>query len=326
MHAAVKVIGALDLDTITNSCNFSCLLSHIAYAGMILPGALVERKETIRAVEPAFALDRVSVAYTTDEGIKPVLLDIHLHIAAGDWVMIVGRNGSGKSTLVRVLARLCPISRGQLVCGAAASDTHSVQMIFQNPDAQIVGETVYEDICFGLENIAVPPQDMPLRVSDALSMVGLEHAAQRRVAELSGGQKQLLCIADALAMNATTLLFDEATSMLDPFARQRIITLAKRLQEQGKTIIWVTQLMDELGYANRVVALDAGRIVFDDHPTKFFYAEDGTMQGESVCTSLGFVPPYTVQVAQQLLRAGTVLPYKPMLTEELKGVIHQLCQ
>ncbi len=277
-------------------------------------------------MEEIFSLDRVSVAYVTDEGVKPVLIDINLHISTGDWMMIVGRNGSGKSTLARVLAELSPISRGTFSRKTTDANTPAVQIIFQNPDAQIVGETVYEDICFGLENKAVPSQDMPPLVYDAAKMVGLEDSLQRRVDELSGGQKQLLCIADALAMQATTIIFDEATSMLDPLSQQKILAIAKSLHQQGKTIIWVTQMMDELGYGNRVVALEAGRIIFDDTPTRFFYGEKQALPDVNTCTSLGFLSPYVVQIAQHLLQAGIVLPSKPMLAGELKEVVNQLCQ
>lgn len=271
----------------------------------------------------AFSLNNVSVAYATSEGIKPVLRDLDLQIVSGEWIALIGNNGSGKSTLAQVLAGLCPISRGTLNRAAAQANRHAVQMIFQNPDAQIVGATVYEDICFGLENRAVPPHAIPALAQAALAKVGLEQALHRPVAHLSGGQKQLLCIAAALAMDAAALIFDETTSMLDPLARQRVIHTAQTLHQQGTTIIWVTQLMEELGFAQRVVALDAGRIVFDGDPTRFLY---GAVGNQPPCTALGFVPPYTVQAAQHLLQAGVDLPAYPLLPTQLSAMVRDLCQ
>ncbi len=277
------------------------------------------------SVTVAFSLNNVSVAFTTPEGIKPVLIDINLQITRGDWVAVIGRNGSGKSTLSLVLARLCPISRGKITYESGNAQQQSTQLIFQNPDAQIVGETVYEDICFGLENKAIPPADFSTRVHAALTQVGLEDFHHRRVEHLSGGQKQLLCIAAALAMDAAVLIFDEATSMLDPLSRQRVVLTAKKLHEQGKTIIWVTQFMEELGYANRVIALDAGQIAFDGNPSQFFYGTDDN-QVAPPYTRLSFIAPYIVQVTQQLLQAGVNLSHLPLLPIQLDHIVRDLCR
>lgn len=277
-------------------------------------------------MEVDFELDRVSVAYETSEGIKLVLDDLHLQIARGDWVAVVGRNGSGKSTLARVLAGLSPLSRGKCLCTLLVANRWSVQMIFQNPDAQIVGETLYEDVCFGLENKALAPAAMPSTVEKALAGVGLAGQEQRLVEHLSGGQKQLLCIADALAMEAHVFLFDESTSMLDPLSKQRILAVAQQLHQQGHTIIWVTQLMEELGYARRILALEAGQIVFDGTPLAFFYGNAAAQSEPVPCTALGFVLPYAVQVAHHLLQAGLDLPRYPVLPEEMKELVNVLCQ
>jgi energy-coupling factor transport system ATP-binding protein len=267
-----------------------------------------------------FELENVSVAFTTNDGVHPVVMDLNLTIAEGDFVAVIGENGSGKSTLALVLAGLSCISRGKLTMNTSAPT--SVQMVFQNPDAQIIGETIYEDICFGLENRCVKREEMPLRVKHALAMVGLEHLAHHPVERLSGGQKQLLCIASALAMDAEVIIMDEPTAMLDPHAKGIILDTVSRIHKQGKTIVWITQLLDEVGQANRVVVMNSGRLVYEGSPVDFFYNN----KDESPCVALGFTPPYSVKVAHNLLNAGLNMDKPPVLMEDLKKVVAELCQ
>jgi energy-coupling factor transport system ATP-binding protein len=272
-----------------------------------------------------FELENVSVAYITNEGIHPVIIDLNLTIAAGDFVAVIGENGSGKSTLALVLAGLCSISRGKLIMNTSAPS--SVQIVFQNPDAQIIGETIYEDICFGLENRCVNPAEMPSRVEQALAMVGLEHLMHHPVELLSGGQKQLLCIASALAMDAEVIIMDEPTAMLDPYSKGIILETVDRIHKQGRTIIWITQLMDEVGHANRVVVMNQGRIIYEGSPVDFFYNSiDENSMYESPCLTLGFTPPYSVKVASSLINAGMIMDKPPVLMRDLKKVVAELCQ
>jgi energy-coupling factor transport system ATP-binding protein len=284
-------------------------------------------------VEPLGAdiqIQDVSVVLRTADGTTPVLHHLNLNIHAGEWVAIVGRNGSGKSTLSRVLAGLCPVSAGRVriqVDGGSHTANPSptpapvVQMVWQNPDAQLVGETVYEDVCFGLENRAVPTDEMPQRAMGALRQVGLAALADRPVTTLSGGQKQLLCIAACLAMEPDVMVFDEATAMLDPASRKRVLTVVEDLQRRGTTIVWITQWLDELVRAQRVVALDGGQVVFDGTPTAFFYASPADQP--SACEQLGFPPPYAVALAQRLIRDGRQVPGRPLSAGELVEVLER---
>jgi energy-coupling factor transport system ATP-binding protein len=258
-------------------------------------------------------LSGVTVAFRTPEGIHKALDEVDLKIRQGEWVALIGHNGSGKSTLAKVLSGLCPVSRGEVEQSGS-----NVQMVFQHPEAQIVGETVYEDICFGLENRAVDPEEMPERARFALEKVGLSHLLHRPVTELSGGQKQLLSIAGCLAMEAETLVFDECTAMLDPASREMVLSVAKELHRQGKTLIWITQWMEELAHADRVVALERGRVAYDGEARTFFY--------EGVCERLGFVPTYAVQVAQRLREKGVELSARPLTPEELSEAVSDVCR
>jgi energy-coupling factor transport system ATP-binding protein len=254
----------------------------------------------------------VSVAFATNGEVRPVLVDLDLRVAPGEWVAVIGRNGSGKSTLGKVLAGLCPVSRGTAV------GTERVQMVFQNPEAQIVGETVYEDVCFGLENRAVDPAEMPARALAALRQVGLADKLHHSVTMLSGGQKQLLGIAGCLATEADAIVFDEATAMLDPASRARMLGVVQHLHRDGATVVWITQWLEELAYADRVIALEDGKIVYEGEPRDFFYEQAGE---SSPCERLGFVPPYTVQVAQGLRRRGVELAARPILPQELREAV-----
>ncbi len=256
-------------------------------------------------------LNNVTVAYSNAGQIYRALQDIHFNVYEGEWIGIVGRNGSGKSTLASVLTGICPISKGTLEFHDA-----TLQMVFQNPEAQIVGETIEEEICFGMENQAVDPQEMQGRTKAVLEQVGLSTKPNQPVASLSGGQKQLLNIASCLAHHASILVFDEATAMLDPLSRDRVLDIAAKLHRQGQSIIWITQWMEELSVVDRMVALDEGRIVFDGHRDDFFYAANKE-SGMSPCESMGFTLPYSVQVAQQLLKMGYKLNGFPVSAEQL---------
>lgn len=292
-----------------------------------------------------FELLDVSVAFQSTDEVIPVLHHISLKIREGEWLALVGPNGSGKSTLGRVLSGLCGLSSGSIRHGQSVESStpnsahqaprerwgqrpHRAQIVFQNPDAQIVGQTVFEDVAFGLENHAVPAVDIPDRVADALAAVGLQAYIHADVDTLSGGQKQLLCIASAIALRPSALVFDEATAMLDPLAREHVLQAVGQLHARGTTIVWITQWMEELAYAQRVVALQEGWVCFDGSPAKFFYGEaegvdtEGTTaNSESRCEALGFRPPYSVEVANALRQQGVHLDRLPVSLQELRSVV-----
>ncbi|CAM3949125.1 ATP-binding cassette domain-containing protein [Alicyclobacillus pomorum] len=260
----------------------------------------------------------VSVAYARDGQVEYALRDFTVAIPRGQWVAVVGTNGSGKSTLGRVLSGLCPISRGDVVISPSDQGHSKVGLVFQDPNAQIVGQTVSEDIAFGLENIGTPPHDIPNRVAAALSAVGLRVSPDTPVETLSGGQKQLLCVAATLAMRPTGIVFDEVTAMQSPRIRLALLQVAKRLRDEGVTVLWVTQWLDELAYADRVIALDRGHKVYDG-PVRAFFER---MHGQpSACELLGFSRPFVVEVADELRNAGMELTDLPLTPEALAKAV-----
>jgi energy-coupling factor transport system ATP-binding protein len=216
----------------------------------------------IRAGNPAKALD-----------------DITLSIKKGDFVAILGRNGSGKSTLARLLNALyLPAAGSVCIHGIDSRDASQLWeirrmtgMVFPDPDNQIVGTTVEEDVAFGPENLGLSPAEILCRVDNALQAVGLAELAGHAPYLLTAGEKQRLALAGILAMQPECIILDEATAQLDPGGRQEVLMLLRRLnREQGITILHITHHMDEAGLADRVIVLDGGKVVLDGAPDVVF--------------------------------------------------------
>lgn len=203
------------------------------------------------------------------EAKKPVLDDISLTVGDGDWLTIMGKNGCGKTTLALMLNALLLPSRGQVLVDGLATDNEealreirrTVGFVFQNPDNQIVGATVEEDIAFGPCNLGLPRKVINKRVEEALVLLGLEDYRQHSPHMLSGGQKQKVALAGVLAMEPKYIVLDEACSMLDPVSRrdlwQRIEDLRLHL---GVTVINISHFPEEALLGNGIVLLDNGKV------------------------------------------------------------------
>lgn len=217
--------------------------------------------------------------YSYSKQEAPILNGLDLRIEPGQWLAVVGRNGSGKSTLARCLNGLFLPDSGQvLVDGMDTADEsrlysirERVAFVFQNPDNQLVATSVEDDIAFGLENLGLPREEITKRVEQALSVMRLTDKRDKPPHLLSGGEKQRVAIAGAIAMASTYLVLDEPTAMLDPLMRLEVIDSLTRLhREQGLTVIYVTNIMEEVLLADRVVLLDQGRIGRDCTPAELF--------------------------------------------------------
>ena len=270
--------------------------------------------------ETFFELDHVTHVYQSGEGEgHEALCGITLSIAAGEFVAVLGANGSGKSTLARHLnALLLPSTGTCRVCGWDTKDEarrwdirQEVSMVFQNPDNQLIAAVVADDVAFGPENLGVPPAEIRARVQDALALVGMESYAQAAPHLLSGGQKQRIAIAGAIAMQTHCLVLDEPTAMLDPRGRAEVLRAVKKLhKEQGMTIVYITHFMEEAIAADRIVLMDAGRVVMDGTPHEVF------SQSEKV-RALGLDIPLAADLAEHLRRGGRDLPQDIVTDEEL---------
>lgn len=266
------------------------------------------------------ALDRVSFVWAASGASRPALDNVSFAVRRGEWLAIVGTNGSGKSTLAKIIAGLLAPSAGTVAI--RASEQPLVRMIFQNPDTQIIGETIEDEMWLALACAGLAPQEMRRRAWEALEQVGLAQLGDASVARLSGGQKQLLAIAGSLAAKPAAYIFDEATSMLDPAAKENIVRIARQLHREGKTIVWITQLLDELAWADRVIALQAGSVAFEGSPQRFFYEQpDGC---GSHCERVGLLLPYAVRVARGLLSRGHKLAKLPLSPEELGKAVGEV--
>ena len=229
--------------------------------------SLLKENNNITACK-AFALDEVSYSYRNSNSL--VLNDISLTCEDGEWLVIIGRNGSGKSTLLKLLNALLEPKRG--VCYVWGLDTsipdntnnvrRQVAMVFQNPESQIVGVTVEDDAAFALENQCLPRDEMERRIAFSLDKTGLLSKRNSSVSSLSGGEKQRLTLAGAIAQGAKMYLLDEATSMLDSNGREEILSLFMELHSEGHTIVQVTHNIEEVRLADRVIIIDSGRLVW----------------------------------------------------------------
>ncbi|WNQ12373.1 ATP-binding cassette domain-containing protein [Paenibacillus aurantius] len=272
-------------------------------------------------MEPEFELRGLSVEYEKADqaegaGTETVLQSIDLQIRPGQWLGVAGPNGSGKSTLGLVLAGLSGYSSG--IREPGWTEGRRIGMVMQNPESQIVGETVWEDVCFGLEWLELETAERKARAAAALERVGLTAKKEEKVERLSGGQKQLLAIAGSLAAGSPMIVFDEATAMLDPVSRERVWKAAKDLTQEGTAVVWITQWMEELAGSGAMLALEKGRVIYSGTPSGFFYGkEDEDAPSEKTpCEQLGFTAPYPVRLVQELMRQGFRLSSRPLTVEE----------
>ena len=263
----------------------------------------------------------VSFAYPGASS-RPALSGVDITIGAGESVVVVGRNGSGKSTLAQLAnGLLLPLSGRVEVDGipTGAADTiwdlrSKVGLVFQNPDNQIVGTMVEEDVAFGPENMGLPRDEIRRRVDDALRQVGLTGLESREPHQLSGGQKQRLAIAGALALQPAYLVLDEPTSMLDPTGRQDVLTVLAELRQRGVGVLHITHHLEDAAAADRVVALDAGRVAFNGSPDDLFSDEERL-------SDLGIRLPALAQLASRLRQHGVSIPSGPL---DVEGVVNSL--
>ncbi|OGP68513.1 MAG: hypothetical protein A2031_06355 [Deltaproteobacteria bacterium RBG_19FT_COMBO_43_11] len=211
------------------------------------------------------------------EGID-ALRGVSLEINNGEHLALIGPNGCGKTTLIRHLnALLLPFDGTVDVEGLDTQKPRSqakirslVGMVFQNPDNQIVGMTVEEDIAFGPENLRLPMEDIKKRVAESLERAGISELAGRNIENLSGGEKRLVAIAGVLAMQPRYIALDEPTAFLDPAATTRVLDIIDKLHREGVGIIHITHNMAEAALTQRVVVLNEGRIYLDGTPKQIF--------------------------------------------------------
>ena len=274
--------------------------------------------EAIRTEHLKFSYDAQS-----ESGGVTVFDDLNLSIEEGSFVAVLGHNGCGKSTLAKHFnAVLLPEGGSVQVFGLDTSDEsllvdirRTVGMVFQNPDNQMVANVVEEDIAFAPENLGVPSEEIRRRVDEALKLVGMYDYRLHAPHLLSGGQKQRVAIAGVIAMRPRCIVLDEPTAMLDPHGREEVISTIERLnREMGITVVLITHHMTEAIRAQRVIVMDAGRILADGTPKEVFPQVE-------LLESVGLTVPATTKVLYALNQAGFDLPLDALSTEECAQVL-----
>jgi energy-coupling factor transport system ATP-binding protein len=258
-----------------------------------------------------------------EQDVPPALRDITLTINEGETIAIIGQNGSGKSTLAKMLAAILKPNSGTVhVDGipttARGEDIWTIRqrvgIVFQNPDDQLVANTVIDDIAFGPENLGLPRHEIEERVQEAMALLDLEAYAPIAINELSIGQKQRVAIAGVLAMRPRYLLLDEPTTMISgQTARNLLETVFRLSRERGITVIHITHFMHEVTDFQRLIVMDAGRVIMDDTPVNIF-ARVSELQ------AVGLDVPMVTHLGQRLRARGcNSLPEVVLTAEQLKG-------
>ena len=281
----------------------------------------------IKAVDLAFEYIRRDEEGNV-EGITRAVDGVNLDIKAGEFVAILGHNGSGKSTLAKHLnALLYPTEGTVFVDGKDVKEPENVWdvrqtagMVFQNPDNQIIGQVVEEDVGFGPENLGVPTKEIWERVEESLKAVGMYEYRKHSPNKLSGGQKQRVSIAGVIAMHPKCIIFDEPTAMLDPNGRKEVIRAARALnQVEGITIILITHYMEEVIFADNVFVMDEGKVVMQGEPRAVFSQVERLRE-------LRLDVPQVTELAYELKKCGIPLSDGILTMDELVAELKQLKQ
>ena len=277
----------------------------------------------IRASKLGFDYIKYADESETPEKVT-ALTDVDLDVEKGQFIAILGHNGSGKSTLAKQInALLVPTSGTMYIDGVDTAEEEDLWkirqkagMVFQNPDNQIIGTVVEEDVGFGPENLGVPTEDIWHRVDDALAKVGMLGFRDRSPNKLSGGQKQRDAIAGVVAMHPECIVLDEPTAMLDPNGRKEVIDTVRELnRKEHVTVILITNYMEEVVVADKVYVMDKGHIVMRGTPRQIFSRVEELKK-------LRLDVPQVTELAWELKKAGVDLPDGILTIDEL---VEALC-
>lgn len=280
-------------------------------------------------MNPIIKLQNVSYSYL--DSIKEVLRDISLEIYEGQFITILGPNGSGKSTLARMLNGLLVPTHGEVIInnGVENIDTkdakkkiwavrRNIGVVFQNPDNQIVGNTVEEDIAFSLENYGIEPTEIRERIDEVLATLDMDELKTHDPNYLSGGQKQKVAIAGVVALKPKVIIFDEATSMLDPEGKKELLSVMQKLNKEEKiTIIQITHSIEEALLSDRIIIISNGEIVTDD-------TAEAVLNNRELLQTNGLEVPLPVEISYRLSSKGykikSQLRYEELIEELWKLV------
>ncbi|WP_073184553.1 energy-coupling factor transporter ATPase [Anaerosphaera aminiphila] len=268
-------------------------------------------------------IKNVFFKYENSEESNYVIEDLNFEVEEGEFVAVLGHNGSGKSTLAKLINGLIVPTSGEVTVDDMNTKKDEeiwnvrsrAGMVFQNPDNQLVATVVEEDVAFGPENLGVPTEEIQKRVDLSLEAVGMSDHRKSSPHMLSGGQKQRVAIAGILAMSPEYIILDEPTAMLDPIGRREVMDTIKKLnREQKKTIILITHYMDEAALSDRLVIMEAGKIILEGKPREVFSHVEKVK-------SIGLDVPQVTELAYELKMDGFDIDEKVLSVDELVGEI-----
>ena len=260
------------------------------------------------------------------EGITRAVDEVDLDVQQGDFIAVLGHNGSGKSTLAKhINAILYPTEGTVWVDGMDTKDEKDLWnirqeagMVFQNPDNQIIGQVVEEDVGFGPENMGIPTEEIWARVEESLKAVGMYKYRKFSPNKLSGGQKQRVSIAGVIAMHPKCIILDEPTAMLDPNGRKEVVRAVRALNDvEGITVLLITHYMEEIIHADKVFVMDTGRIAMQGTPREIFSRVEHLKH-------LRLDVPQVTLLAHELKKSGVGLPDGILTVEELTQELMRL--
>ncbi|MBB1129159.1 energy-coupling factor transporter ATPase [Limosilactobacillus balticus] len=267
------------------------------------------------------------LAFAYPDSKYPVLKNINLDFEPFSWTAIIGHNGSGKSTLARLIDGLLSPTAGSIEVDGIQVNENSlgkihqqIGFVFQNPENQFVGATVADDVAFGLENRQVAQNKMEKKIDKALKMVGMTDYKNTAPINLSGGQKQRVALAGILALMPKIIILDEATSMLDPLARQEILSLLRRLKNKyNLSIISITHDLKEIELADKIIVLNDSHVVKQGIPSEI-------LKDKELLLEIGVGVPASQQLQKLLVERGIDIPNRYLNLEELKNWLKQQLQ
>ena len=257
------------------------------------------------------------------DGKKDIIQDVSFCVGKGKYITIIGQNGSGKSTIAKLIVGLLEKKEGSIYVDGIeqkeenlSSIRNKVGIVFQNPDNQFIGSTVRDDIAFGLENQCMDPNLMDDVILHFAQEVNMMDFLDKEPMRLSGGQKQRVAIAGVLAMAPELLVFDEATSMLDPLGKKEINELIKKIHDEKQlTIISITHDIEEVVHSDQVIVLDEGKVVLNGTPEE-------VLQQEELLVKLQLDVPFAYKLSKSLQKQG--LRVKSHI--DMEGLVDELCQ
>ena len=263
-----------------------------------------------------------NLSFAYDESAKTID-EVSFSIEEGTYTTIIGHNGSGKSTIAKLIAGLLEKASGSIMVDGMELNVENLNkirsdigIVFQNPDNQFIGSTVRDDIAFGLENHCVPQEEMDQIIEENAALVGMTKYLNQEPTRLSGGQKQRVAIAGVLAMKPKILIFDEATSMLDPQGKDEIKRVITELHGESKlTILSITHDIDEVAKSDYVIAMDGGHVAITGTPKEVF-------KDPEKLKKMKLDVPFSLKLSEELQTCG--LHVSSHITQE--GLVEELCQ